>query len=522
MANIALVVGGVAQAPRTPAVIDKRFGAGSMNTSFAQADRFTSFRALCMGIVVLILAGCGGSSSPDQGPQQPDPDPVATATITGVAATGAPIDGATVSAIDANGDAIDLTDAATGADGRYAVDIPLDSAFPILLRVTAADGSVLTTIVSQAPTMDGEEVTAHVNPITDLVASELIDTATDDAAELATALAGLGEGEPGATGDEVLADLLGASVPFERFASDADFVAKTEDGPGSVADAVLDVIGERAREAGQDLGVFLAALHADDVAPKLLEAPSFQVALLADRIRDGIEEPEDLGAELRSFGALSDDPSDPADDVFETLVASLPGLLAEVREQAGMELENPQSIATAVAAAARVLGETLQARRDRFGDDDAALVDLVAGETLRAAVSDLMTSTLVPVLRELQGSMEDAQTSQALAAVSQRVAREAALALSSLDLSRTDVDAVEVARRFTAERLAGVNAETIAAIAGGTSTLDEVVPRSSDVRDVQQAMREIIAADPSLGDENLVALAQGRWNEDRWNEFVWQ
>jgi hypothetical protein len=31
-----------------------------------------------------------------------------------------------------------------------------------------------------------------------------------------------------------------------------------------------------------------------------------------------------------------------------------------------------------------------------------------------------------------------------------------------------------------------------------------------------------VTADPALGDENLITLARGRWNEDRWNEFVWQ
>lgn len=493
-----------------------------MDTAMAQSDGCGSFRSLCIATFLGVLLGCGGSSSPGETPPPTGTDPVATATITGVAATGAPIDGATVAAIDANGESINLTDPATGADGRYAVDVPLDSAFPILLRVTAANGSVLTTIVSQVPTMEGEEVTAHVNPLTDLVAGDLIDTATDDATELAAALAGLDEGEPRATGDQVMAELLGTSVSFEKFDNDPDFAARTEGAPGSVADAVLDVIGERARESGQELETFLTTLRQEEAAPKLLEAPGFQVALLAERIRDGIDDPQDLAAELRTFGALSEDPDDPADDVLESLVETVPGLLAEVRERAGAELENARSVDTAVATAARMLGDTLQAKRDRFGDDDLALAATVTGETLRAAVTDVVTSTIVPVLRELQGSMEDAQTSQALAAVSQRVAREAALALSALDLSRTDVDAVEVARRFTAERLAGINAETITAIAGGTSTLDEIVPRSPDVRDVQQAMREIIAADPSLGDENLVALAQGRWNEDRWNEFVWQ
>ncbi|TVS14188.1 MAG: hypothetical protein EA417_15555 [Gammaproteobacteria bacterium] len=489
------------------------------------SEWFVPGRTALLITLALILSACGGSSSSPGVDPDPDPDPVSTASLSGIAATGAPIDGATVEAFDATGAALDLVDAVTGSDGGYSVEIPLATGFPVLLRIMASDGTVLTAIANQPPAADGDVVLAHVNPVTDLVAGELLGESVENPSELAAALGGLDPGEPAASGEAVMQDLFGTAVSFERFASDAEFAAKTGDTSGSLADAMLDVLGNRARESEQGVMTLLAELRDQPDPPRLLEAPGFQVELLAERIREGIDTPEALGTELRAFGALSEDPGDPADDTLEALVVTVPAVLSAVREQAGSEISDPALVDLAANAATRTLRDALQLKRDRFAADDASIAATASGAGFRDGIISLVGSTLTPLLSAVATAAGDdgvaEATRSALARVSQRIAEEAARAISALDLNREDVAVVEIARRFLHQRLAGVDAETIAGIASGEVDLDQRLPASADIRDVQAALRQILTDDPSLGDDTLIALATGRWNEDSWNEFIW-
>ncbi|MEW6683990.1 MAG: hypothetical protein AB1451_13915 [Nitrospirota bacterium] len=98
---------------------------------------------------LILLAGCnggGGSSSP------------AATTVTGTAATGAAIVGATISIKDAAGDTATAT---TGTDGTYSLDVT-GMTPPFLLQVDVGGGSFLYSVGETAGTV-------NVHPLTDLI-----------------------------------------------------------------------------------------------------------------------------------------------------------------------------------------------------------------------------------------------------------------------------------------------------------------------------------------------------------------
>ena len=111
-----------------------------------------------------MLAACGGGGSSSS------PDPVsATLTLSGTAATGAALANRPVQAKCASGTGDVAATATTEADGKYTVPIS-GGALPCVLRVTAADGSVLHSLASGT----GASAAAHITPVSELVLAHLV------------------------------------------------------------------------------------------------------------------------------------------------------------------------------------------------------------------------------------------------------------------------------------------------------------------------------------------------------------
>ena len=109
-----------------------------------------------------LLVACGGGSSPDAA--TPPPVVPASLTLSGTAATGAALAQRPVEAKCASGTSAALATATTGVDGKFSVAIA-GGALPCVLRVTAADGSVLHSLA----TGTGATAAANITPASELV-----------------------------------------------------------------------------------------------------------------------------------------------------------------------------------------------------------------------------------------------------------------------------------------------------------------------------------------------------------------
>ena len=120
--------------------------------------------ALVAALVALAtgLAACG--SGGDDAGTDAAPAPTATLTLTGRAATGAPIAGGPVDVRCASGSG----SAVTGADGSYTVTIPA-GALPCVARVTPATGPALHSLARGS----AASATAQITPATQLVVAQL-------------------------------------------------------------------------------------------------------------------------------------------------------------------------------------------------------------------------------------------------------------------------------------------------------------------------------------------------------------
>ena len=121
--------------------------------------------------ISLFLTACGGGGSSSSSTTTP-----ATSSVTGVAATGAPLSGALIVLTDKNGKTVSTT---AKEDGSYSIDVTGLTA-PFVIVATGAVGDAQTTqasVISDAPTA-GSSSTANINPLTNAIAT-LLSTGSD-------------------------------------------------------------------------------------------------------------------------------------------------------------------------------------------------------------------------------------------------------------------------------------------------------------------------------------------------------
>lgn len=225
-------------------------------------------RLFCLIPVALALAACGGGSdSADPVVEPPAATPLA---LTGTAATGAAIAGQLVEA-KCNGGSGSATSL---ADGSYAITLSAGQ-LPCVLRVTAADGTVLHSVA----TGSGSTATANITPVSELVLANLSGgapagyfTAFDAAA--ATALTAAKAGDAVAA---VVATLKAAGVDLSDTGNvlTGTLVAANGSTAGNAYDQALDALKTRltTHNPGTTFKDTLAAL-ADAVARSSPAAPA--------------------------------------------------------------------------------------------------------------------------------------------------------------------------------------------------------------------------------------------------------
>jgi hypothetical protein len=213
------------------------------------------------------LAACGGGGGDSGGSAVPT-----SLALTGTAATGAAIAGQTVDVKCATG----TGSAVTQANGNFSVSIS-GGALPCVLRVTAADGTLLHSVA----TGGGASAVANLTPLTELVVAALT------AAEPGTLYSGFSAGTAGAvTAANItaaitlvvnkLAPLLDLSTIGNPLT--ATLVAANGANPGDAYDVVLDSLKAFLTDASTTLSQFTLSVIREK---QVIDDPSVATASVA-------------------------------------------------------------------------------------------------------------------------------------------------------------------------------------------------------------------------------------------------
>lgn len=490
------------------------------------------FRNFCLAASVTLLAACGGGSSgtSDIGvttsPPPPPPAPPVLV-LTGVAAVGAALDGAVIEVIDAAGNLVDVGDTATGSDGSYSVNLPADTALPVVIRATPPGGTPLLSIV-QPPAEGSTDIVANINPVTNLVSSSVLGTgSTSSDADLAGALATVDPTTIDSSGDAIIEKVFGAGVDYDAFSTDPEFVANDGTGPGSAADAVLDTVAKRAEEAGTTVEEALALFNEAEEPPALLEEPTFQVELVSELVKAGTDA-ADIESGLADIGAIDEAPTDGSTDVFRTIIEVVPAVIENTVTNTESVTTNPDLVDAAIDATVAVITNTIETKVDRFDADDDQVDDLLNSPSFQATTNAVVEATVTPVIAAASQSENPEEVLDAVTDVVSNIAEEAAEVVSSFSFDETSADVSQVVTGFVTERVVsdeGISTETLEGIASGTTTVADVVTDAGDVSQVQQEIQTFVSENPDLAGEDISTVIQtiptGTWDQSNWGDFNW-
>ena len=480
--------------------------------------KLSKLRFLLVGAFLLLLAGCGAGSDTIT----PPPDAPLTV-VSGVAAMGAALDGATIEIIDGSGNLVDVGDVLTGSDGSYQVSLPTGVNLPVIVRVTPPGGSPLINVV--APPADGStDVIANINPITNLVSNSVlaVSDATDNTA-LAGALALVDPTTIEASGDAVVEKLLGNSIKYSSFSNDSGFVAKVAGSttPPSPTDAILDTLARHATASGSTVDAQLKALNEQADPPRLLEEPDFQVGLVSELVKGGTAS-EDLESQLASIGAIADVVTGEA-DVFRTIIQKVPTLINSVKTNATALADDADLLDIAADAAVDLLAATLKEKKDRFAANNEGLVNALNSPSLTQTVTKVIQSSVIPTLSNFVGATSTASVKTNLTKIVGAITKQAAVVTSSFQYTETSTDVSALVSEFIAQKVTTVTSiDDLESAASGASSVVESV---GDINEAKLSIETFAGENTDLVegslDDLIEAIPSGTWGTSKWGGFNW-
>lgn len=206
------------------------------------------FGALALACLVAACGGGGGGGDP-----APAPAPT-TAEISGIAATGAPFAGATVTIYDRNG--LPVKSKGVEPDGSYVLEIPLSTPAPLVVEAVREDTTLVSTFAETRTTR------LNITPLTNLVAARL--SPDGDPRSLRR--------DPSAVTPqrleaevEALMDLLDPLM--DAVGDDIDPLTGTFTADGTGHDRVLDSLTITIRPSGDFSNIEIAVRSAAEIAP---------------------------------------------------------------------------------------------------------------------------------------------------------------------------------------------------------------------------------------------------------------
>ncbi len=223
-----------------------------------------------LGLAVLALAACGGGG----GDGDAAPPVVPSLSLSGTAATGAALAGASVAIKCATGAATATTD----GNGTYAVTVT-GGTLPCLLRATSADGSTVLHSVAEGSGSSSTPLVANITPVTELVLARMLASA-DTSGAFDTFDNPTRELLSTARAASAVAALQTALTPVDpTFASmdllHGSFKASTGDG-GDATDRAIDALVAQVTAAAPDATTAPARLQALLTVLAQVPAPALQ------------------------------------------------------------------------------------------------------------------------------------------------------------------------------------------------------------------------------------------------------
>jgi hypothetical protein len=493
----------------------------------------TILKKIYLVSLVVLLAACGGGGSSSSGtgvtstPPPPTPAPAPPQLVlTGVAAVGAALDGAVIEVIDAAGNLVDIGDSATGTDGSYSVTLPADTVLPVVIRATPPGGTPLLSIV-QAPADGSTDVVANINPVTNLVSSSVLGTGSGSSnGDIAGALATVDPTTIDASGDAIIQKVFGASVDYDTFATDPNFVANDGSGPGSAADAVLDTVARRAAGAGTTVEEALMLFNEAIDPPSLLEDPTFQVELVSELIKAGTDA-ADLEAGLSGIGAINDAPTDVSVDVFRTIISVVPAVIETTRTNAASVSGNQNLVNAAIDATVKVVSSTISKKIDRFDATPEDVNNLLNSPSFQSTTTKVVAAAIGPILDAANGSTDVDALLATVVSVTSSIAEEASEVVSGFDFDENSADVSDLVTSFVTTTVTAtpITAETLQGLSDGTVNSADVVSDTGDVSTVQTQIVTFATENPELvnGDvsDSIQTIPTGTWGQSTWGDFNW-
>jgi hypothetical protein len=214
--------------------------------------------------LALALAGCGGGG----GGSSSEPPAPQSLSISGVAAEGAPMEGAAVRIFDATG--AEVATATAGSDGSYTLTVPATAKAPFVVSATKGD------LVYYSPVAEAKSGTVNVTKLTNLIAAQL--SPTGDPAALATQIASGAVTVDAAQVQQVVTAIVEALRPLLTAAGDTltDPISGTFSANGTGHDQVLMALDVAINPAGtsSNITVTVKVVVADGEQPPAISFTS--------------------------------------------------------------------------------------------------------------------------------------------------------------------------------------------------------------------------------------------------------
>jgi hypothetical protein len=477
-------------------------------------------------LLMVMIAGCSDNGDSNALTLTPEPAEMPAMVLSGIAAVGAALDGATLEIIDASGNLVDIPDTLTGSDGSYQVTLPADVTLPVIIRITPLEGEPLLNVVPE-PETGTTEIVANVNPITNLVAEAVLgDVDTTNAAALASSLATVDTTTLDATSNEIVQKVLGSSVDYATFATDANFVANSVSTSGSAADGILDTLAKNAGDNGLSLGEQLTEFAKQEEPPKLLEDPVFQVVLVNLLIQGGADS-ANLESDLASIGALAE-VAEGEIDIFRTIIETLPVIIESARTNTASLAGNLDLQRMAIDATVDLIANTVERKAGEFFADTADLVDLLESPSFQETVVDVIALTVVPVLETFVDDLNVDDIQSGLETVIDSITTEAANVTSSFEYTATSTDVSDLVAGFVENKIAPettLDRNDFLNIQAGTLEVTEKVTKVVGIAQVQNDIQDFSQENPELVEGSVSDLIEDvppkNWGEVKWGGFNW-